>query len=228
MTLSLGFFPDQRTLNINKIKATYLGNYIPWDVRKQVDIIKKELDWEGDQVEGIPEEYDYEKIECVMQGVRDYTKFLKRGFGRTAHLVSIDIRNKRMTREKGIELVKNYDGFKPHALEYFLKIIDMTEDEYYEEVFKHVVEPHKPEDMDTLKSKISNKRPKDFDNFFKKYFKKMKIGIINYDNCNISSIFYSLYNLGANVEIIEQNQKLKTFLKLYFQVLGRLQRLCII
>ena len=26
----------------------------------------------------------------------------------------------------------------------------MTEDEYYEEVFKHVVEPHKPEDMDTL------------------------------------------------------------------------------
>ena len=105
-----------------------------------------------------------------MQGVRDYTKFLKRGFGRTAHLVSIDIRNKRMTREKGIELVKNYDGFKPHALEYFLKIIDMTEDEYYEEVFKHVVEPHKPEKLDVLKSKISNKKPKDFDDYFKKTF----------------------------------------------------------
>ena len=42
----------------------------------------------------------------------------------------------------------------------------------------------------------------------------MKIGIINYDNCNISSIFYSLYNLGANVEIIEQNQKLKNFSKI--------------
>ncbi len=163
-------FPDQRTLNINKIKATYLGNYIPWDVRKQVDIIKKELDWEGDQVEGIPEEYDYEKIECVMQGVRDYTKFLKRGFGRTSHLVSIDIRNKRMSREKGIELVKNHDGFKPHALEYFLKITGMTENEYYEEVFKHVVEPHKPEKLDVLKSKISNKKPKDFDNYFKKTF----------------------------------------------------------
>ena len=163
-------FPDQRTLNINKIKATYLGNYMPWDVRKQVEIIKKELDWEGDQVEGIPAEYDYEKIECVLQGVRDYTKFLKRGFGRTSHLVSIDIRNKRMTREKGMELVKNNDGFKPHALEYFLKITDMTEDEYYQEVFKHVVKPHKPEKLDLLKSKISNKKPKDFDNFFKKTF----------------------------------------------------------
>ena len=33
-----------------------------------------------------------------MQGVRDY-KIFKRGFGRTAHLTSIDIRNNRMSRE---------------------------------------------------------------------------------------------------------------------------------
>ena len=46
----------------------------------------------------------------MMQGVRDYIKFLKRGFGRTAHLVSIDIRNKRLSRERGIELTKLYDG----------------------------------------------------------------------------------------------------------------------
>ena len=26
------------------------------------------------------------KIECIMQGVRDYIRFLKRGYGRTAHL----------------------------------------------------------------------------------------------------------------------------------------------
>lgn len=48
----------------------------------------------------------------------------------------------------------------------------------------------------------------------------MKIGIINYDNCNISSIFYSLYNLGADVEIIEQNQKLKNFSKIVFPGVG--------
>ena len=57
-------FPSQRELNKNKIKTAYLGNYVPWDVRKQVDIIKKELDWQGDNVEGIPQEYNYEKIEC--------------------------------------------------------------------------------------------------------------------------------------------------------------------
>ena len=53
-------FPSQREINKNNIKAVYLGNYIPWDVKKQVEIIK-ELDWEGDTVEGIPPEYDYEK-----------------------------------------------------------------------------------------------------------------------------------------------------------------------
>ena len=47
------------------------------DVKKQVEIIKKELDWKGEIVEGIPEQYNYEKIECIMQGSRDYIKFLK-------------------------------------------------------------------------------------------------------------------------------------------------------
>ena len=50
--------------------------------------------------------YDYEKVECFMQGVRDYLKFLKRGVGRTNHLVGIDIRNKRMTRERAINIIK--------------------------------------------------------------------------------------------------------------------------
>ena len=69
-------------------------------MKKQVELIKRELGWQGDQVEGVPPEYDYEKIECFMQGVRDYIKYLKRGFGRTTHLVSIDIRNGRKTRDE--------------------------------------------------------------------------------------------------------------------------------
>ena len=146
-------FPTQKELRENKIKACYLGNYIPWDVRKQVEIIKKELDWKGDEVEGIPENYDYEKIECFMQGVRDYIRYIKRGFGRTSHLVSIDIRNNRLSREQGIELVKKYDGKRPNSLDYFLKIMKLKEDDFYDIVFDHVVSPHKPESKEELKSK---------------------------------------------------------------------------
>ena len=56
------------------------------------------------------------------------------------------------------------------SLEYFLKITGMSEDEYYKIVFEHVVKPHKPEDINFLKSKISNKKPKDFEEFFKRTF----------------------------------------------------------
>ena len=46
-------------------------------MKKQVEIIKRELDWQGDRVEGVPPQYDYEKIECMMQGSRDFIKYLK-------------------------------------------------------------------------------------------------------------------------------------------------------
>lgn len=162
-------FPTQRELKVNNVNALYLGNYIAWDVRKQVKIIKDELGWEGDEVEGIPPEYDYEKIECMMQGVRDYIKFLKRGFGRTSHLVSIDIRNKRLSREEGIDLTKMYDGKKPKSLSIFLRLINMNEQEFYETIKKHIVLPHKIENYDNFLKSSSNIKPKDFDEWNKKF-----------------------------------------------------------
>jgi N-acetyl sugar amidotransferase len=162
-------FPTARELKINNINALYLGNYIPWDVRKQVKIIKDELGWEGDEVEGIPPEYDYEKIECMMQGVRDYIKFLKRGFGRTSHLVSIDIRNGRLSREEGMDLTKIYDGKKPKSLNIFPKLINMGEEEFYETVKKHVVLPHEIENYDNFLKSSSNIRPRDFDEWIRKF-----------------------------------------------------------
>ena len=112
-------YPSRKELRELKCESILLGHYYPWDVKKQVEIIKKELGWRGNKVEGIPEMYDYEKVECFMQGVRDYLKFLKRGVGRTNHLVGIDIRNKRMTRDEGIKLMKNLTGKDLIALTFF-------------------------------------------------------------------------------------------------------------
>lgn len=162
-------FPNLRDFKMNKIKAAYLGNYIPWDVKKQVEIIKKELDWKGDNVEGIPENYNYEKIECMMQGVRDYIKFLKRGFGRTAHLTSIDIRNNRMSKDKAEELCKIYDGKKPKSLSLFLRLINLSEDDFYDLIKKHIVSPSDIWDKDEIKKETSNITPSDFDDWEKKF-----------------------------------------------------------
>lgn len=162
-------FPSERELKVNNINATYLGNYISWDVKQQVETIKNEIGWEGDEVEGIPPEYNYEKIECMMQGVRDYIKYLKRGFGRTAHLASIDIRNKRLSREEGVELTKLYDGKRPQSLNIFLKLINMNEKEFYETIKKHVILPHKIEDYENFLKSSSNIKTKDFDEWINKF-----------------------------------------------------------
>lgn len=136
-------YPPAADLRAKKVQSVLLGSYIPWDVKKQVQIIKDELGWKGAQVEGVPPEYDYEKIECFMQGVRDYLKYLKRGFGRTNHLASIDIRNGRMTREQGVAMVEQYDGKRPAALDLFLEFLGIDEARFMELVAPHVVAPHK-------------------------------------------------------------------------------------
>jgi N-acetyl sugar amidotransferase len=145
------------------VRSVLLGSYIPWDVKKQVELIQRELGWKGDQVEGVPDEYGYEKIECFMQGVRDYIKYLKRGFGRTAHLTSIDIRNGRMDRATAEQLTEQYDGRRPAALEVFLEFLGLSEKQFMDLVATHVVDPHVMPDEAEVASRASNRRPWDFD-----------------------------------------------------------------
>ena len=112
-------------------------------MRKQSQLIMKELRWEGDDVEGVPPGYSYEKVECMMTGVRDYIKFIKRGYARASHLTSLDIRNKRMSRKEAEELVGEYEGKRPETLDLFLKMIDMPEEEFIRMALSHAVSPYK-------------------------------------------------------------------------------------
>ncbi len=134
-------YPSRDELRKLGCRSICLGSYIPWDVKKQVEIIKREVGWEGDEVEGVPPEYNYEKIEDMMQGVQDYLKYIKRGYGRMSHLASIDIRNGRLTRDKGLHLVKEWEGMRPASLNVLLQWLKMSEDEFYAIARKHMVSP---------------------------------------------------------------------------------------
>jgi N-acetyl sugar amidotransferase len=134
-------YPPLKELRRLKVRSVCLGSYIPWDVKTQHDLIRRELGWEGDHVEGVPPEYSYEKIECFMQGVRDYLRYIKRGYGRTAHLVSLDIRNGRLTRPAAEKLVAAYDGKRPASLDLFLRYLDLDEAEFLRIATAHTVSP---------------------------------------------------------------------------------------
>ena len=64
-----------------------------------------------------------------MAGVHDYFNFIKRGIGRATIHASEDVRRGLITREKGFELAKEYDVQKPHALKYYMKITNQTENQ---------------------------------------------------------------------------------------------------
>lgn len=157
-------YPATRDLKRLKYRSVCLGSFIPWDVKKQSKLIMDELGWEGDQVEGMPwEHYSYEKIECYMQGVRDYIKFLKRGYSRVSQMTALDIRHGRIDKATADELVAKYEGKRPPSLEIFLEYLDLTEDEFNQIVLKTVVPPFKP-DFDNMED-----APKtwDFDQWYR-------------------------------------------------------------
>jgi N-acetyl sugar amidotransferase len=138
-------YPPLRDLKKLGYRSVCLGSYIPWDVKKQVDIIQKELGWQGDQVEGMPwSDYPYEKIECHLQGVRDYIKYLKRGYGRVTQMTALDLRNGRITQDKARQLIDQYEGKKPPSLDLFLGYLDISEEEFNAIVAKTVVPPYVP------------------------------------------------------------------------------------
>lgn len=136
-------YPKRKDLQALGVRSTFLGNFIPWDVKSQTEIIEKELGWEGDTVEGVPSEYNYEKIEDMCQGVQDYLKFIKRGYGRMSHLASIDIRHGRLTRDKAMELVKEWEGKRPASLDALLQWLQIDETEFNRIAMQHAISPWK-------------------------------------------------------------------------------------
>ncbi len=139
-------YPSTAALKRLRYRSVCLGSFIPWDVKKQFAVINKELGWKGDQVEGMPwNEYPYEKIECHMQGMRDYIKFLKRGYSRVTQMTALDLRNNRITKEKALELIGEYEGRKPPSLQIFLEYLGLSEEEFNAIVAKTVVPPFKPD-----------------------------------------------------------------------------------
>jgi N-acetyl sugar amidotransferase len=139
-------FPDVKELKALRYCSVPLGSFIPWDYEKNTEIITRELGWQNDELEGVPREINMhgEKIECFMQGTRDYIKFLKRGYSRVTQIDAFHVRNGRMSPNEAIKINDEFDGRKPHSLEIFLEYVGLTEDEFNKFILQMVIPPHEP------------------------------------------------------------------------------------
>jgi N-acetyl sugar amidotransferase len=126
--------PSYEEIDEVGVIGIHLGDYIFWDDERQMEFVRDVYGWQEDFVEGTYKQY--KSVECRMPGVHDYTKFLKRGFGRGSDHASADVRAGLLTREEGFELAKKHDTERPPALDEYLEITGLTEEEFLD-VMRH-------------------------------------------------------------------------------------------
>lgn len=146
--------PSKEILDLGRVRAIHLGDYMFWDEERQTEFIKKEYGWRETEVEGAYK--GYKSAECIMAGVHDYSCYKKRGFGRTTWQAAVDVRNGLLSREEGFALIRKYDAERPEALDYYLKITGLSEEEFQEALKKHQKGKARGKNFQTRKKKGKN------------------------------------------------------------------------
>ena len=125
-------YPEDDQLAEVGVRGIYLGNYLDWEANAQTELMVDEWGFEPSPE---PFERTYRRMSNLddmhENGIHDYLKFVKFGYGRGTDHASKDIRAGKMTREEGIEMVRRYDQVKPRRdLERWLDYVGMTEEEF--------------------------------------------------------------------------------------------------
>jgi N-acetyl sugar amidotransferase len=124
-------YPTDEEIENVGVRGIYLGFFCDWDANKHVKEMMEKYGWEPSKE---PFERTYRMFSNVddihENGMHDYLKYIKFGYGRGTDHSCKDIRSGYMTREKGIEMVKKYDSVKSSDLKRWLEYVDMTEEEF--------------------------------------------------------------------------------------------------
>lgn len=126
--LSPWIYPPRSQLESSTLRYIHLGDYFFWDEERQVEFVKRNYEWMEGTVENAYK--GFKSVECVMAGVHDYANFIKRGIGRATIQASTDVRRGLLTREEGFELAKAFDTQRPHALDFYLNLTGLSEEEF--------------------------------------------------------------------------------------------------
>jgi len=125
-------YPDDQEILNAGVRGLCIGNYFNWDPNVQTEIIREKYGWKGSDKEF---QRTYRKMSNLddryENGAHDLLKFIKFGYGRGSDHASKDIRTGYMTREEGIEMVRKYDHVVSDDLDYWLKYVEMSEEEFW-------------------------------------------------------------------------------------------------
>jgi N-acetyl sugar amidotransferase len=111
-------------LDKSNIEVHYLGYYLRWTPQEVYYYAVENTGFEARPFRTPGTYSKYNSIDDKIDDLHYYTTFIKFGLGRATSDASQEIRNRHLTREEGVSLVKRFDGEFP--------------DKYFHETMKHI------------------------------------------------------------------------------------------
>lgn len=113
---------DHQQLETGKIEVHFLGYYLKWTPQESYYYA---VEHTGFQARPFRTEGTYSKYNSIDDKIDDlhyYTTYIKFGLGRASYDASQEIRNRHLTREEAVTLVRQFDGELPKR--YFQDVVD--------------------------------------------------------------------------------------------------------
>jgi len=129
-------------LKKGKIEVHYLGYYLKWTPQEAYYYAVENTGFCARPFRTQGTYSKYNSIDDKIDDLHYYTTYIKFGIGRATYDASQEIRNKHITREEGISLVKRFDGEFPDR--YFKEVMEYIEmdPDYFMELCDKFRSPH--------------------------------------------------------------------------------------
>jgi hypothetical protein len=126
----------------SKIEVHYLGYYLKWTPQEVYYYAVENTGFEARPFRTQGTYSKYNSIDDKIDDLHYYTTFIKFGLGRATYDASQEIRNKHLTREEGVALVKRFDGEFPDK--YFREVMEYLsiDPDYFIELCDKFRSPH--------------------------------------------------------------------------------------
>jgi N-acetyl sugar amidotransferase len=134
-------YPSDEEIDRVGVRGLFISNYVKWNANEHGPMMVEKYGFKESEE---PFERTYRRMSNLddmhENGIHDYLKYIKFGYGRATDHTCKDIRAGRMTREEAIEEVRNRDHIKSKDLWRWLDYVGWTE-EYFDEVCDRFRDP---------------------------------------------------------------------------------------
>lgn len=130
--LNWAVYPTDKEILDTEVRGVFLSNYFYYDGNENARISIEKYDWKPAQKPFERTYRNFSNLDDIHEnGIHDYMKFIKFGYGRATDHGCYDIRLGLMNRKEGIEMVKKYDHVIPSDLQPWLKRVGISEKEFH-------------------------------------------------------------------------------------------------